>query len=192
MSFHIDFLLFLLLLTKLTLLNAYGYCVDAYCPLKCCQDFYTCAVTTDCQSTYKSYEYPFVNGEGCDSDSDCKSDCCSNDNKCTDKSTCELVRAIVGGIFGGFFGILMIFYLIRYCKRRANRAKENYEVVKIAEKNEDSNTEASSMILDQDKGGPQKYIEEKLGIIKEAEFQGMPCKPAAGENLIVSDFKVST
>lgn len=189
-----SFLLFLtLLLTKLGLSNAYGYCVDAYCPLKCCQDFYTCAVTTDCQSTYKSYEYPYVNGEACGSDSDCKSDCCGMDDKCTDKSSCEMVRAIVGGVFGGIFLMISIWRIILYCRRRANREKQNSDMLKIVEKNGD-NTEASSMIMDPEKEDPNKYVENKLFVLKEgaSQVQGMPCKPVGGDNLIISNFKTST
>lgn len=181
-----------LLIIEIQIANSFGYCVDAYCPFKCCQDFYTCAVSSDCQSTYKSYSWPYEEGSNCGSDSDCKSDCCYKD-KCYDKGTCTIVRAAIGGVFGLTLFIIVVRVILAIRRKRKNKEAINSEVAKAGAGYDEVNTDASFVIdNNNDKFNAKGYVDDKLVMNAQQYPNGMPCKPKPGENIIVSDFKVST
>lgn len=118
----------LFLLSLLPLLSSRSYCLDSKCPFKCCQDFYSCALTPDCSSPdSKPYTYPFPIGSSCQASSDCISDCCYAGSTCEQMSKCSaLVGGVVGSIAGVFALVVVGFFMIRAMRKKRLQNKIFY------------------------------------------------------------------
>jgi len=191
LRYFLVFSLFLFL--KFHLSNGFGYCVDELCSFKCCQDFYTCAVSADCQSTSKPYTWPYPEGSHCSGDGDCQTDCC-NSSTCKSKSTCTVIRAAVGGCIS--LGFLIILCIVHYVIRKRRRGKEQrtYSMIQVNERVEETTT-TSVVAQNAENFNPQIYCDDKLAMNLAGGpilGGGMPCKPLPGGNIIISNFRIST
>lgn len=172
------FVLLFIFFQTFQLTLSHSYCIDRLCPYKCCMDYYTCAISEDCQKP-KSYIWPFLNGESCSSNSDCASDCCMS-GSCDSRSNCTSKVGIIVGICCGIFILIVIIVFCAY--RYKKNHKISYNVVNQNISNE------STIDKDFDKGN----FKEKLDVIKNTNILGgMPFKPK-GKNIIYTDFKIST
>ena len=189
-----SFLLFSLsLFLKLQLSNGFDYCVDSLCPFKCCQDFYTCAVTSDCASTNQPYVWPYPEGHSCSGDGDCTTDCC-NSSSCKAKSTCTLIKGVVAGCIS--LGFLIILWIIHYVirRRRLRKEKNAYSVIHAAGVNLDETANSTQAAHNSENFNPQGYCEDKLAMNRAegAAFGVMPAKPLSQMNIIQSNFRITT
>ncbi len=190
-QYFFPFLLFFFL--KIQISNAFGYCVDALCSFKCCQDFYTCAISSDCKSSYQSYKWPYAEGSACGGNSDCESDCC-NSSQCKSTKTCAVIKAVIGGVVGLIFVIIVGIAQMVIRRRRKKKEEQTYDVLKIHEKTGENETEASSVIANNENFDAKNYCQEKLEMNMGGEpihAGEMPCKPKA-ENPFITNFKITT